>query len=105
MAPGARGYRARMTATNASLTFVGNATTVLRLGGFTLLTDPNFVRRGQRVHLGYGLLSKRRHDPAFTPAVFDGEPLADGELPTRLRLASTHVEADGVLRLRYDVVR
>jgi L-ascorbate metabolism protein UlaG (beta-lactamase superfamily) len=50
---------------DASLTFVGTATTVLRLGGFTLLTDPNFVRRGQRVHLGYGLSSKRRTDPAL----------------------------------------
>jgi L-ascorbate metabolism protein UlaG (beta-lactamase superfamily) len=48
-----------------SLTFVGTATTVLRLGGFTLLTDPNFIRRGQRVHLGYGLTSKRRTDPAL----------------------------------------
>jgi L-ascorbate metabolism protein UlaG (beta-lactamase superfamily) len=50
---------------DASLTFVGTATTVLRLGGFTLLTDPNFVRRGQRVHLGYGLSSKRRTEPAL----------------------------------------
>jgi L-ascorbate metabolism protein UlaG (beta-lactamase superfamily) len=52
----------------ASLTFVGTATTVLRLSGFTLLTDPNFIRRGQRVHLGYGLTAKRRTDPALTPA-------------------------------------
>ena len=29
-----------------SLTFVGTATTVLRLGGFTILTDPNFLHRG-----------------------------------------------------------
>jgi hypothetical protein len=36
----------------ADLTFVGTATTVLRLGAFTLLTDPNLIRRGQRVHLG-----------------------------------------------------
>jgi L-ascorbate metabolism protein UlaG (beta-lactamase superfamily) len=49
----------------ASLTFVGTATTVLRLGAFTLLTDPNFIRRGERVHLGYGLVSKRRTDPAM----------------------------------------
>jgi L-ascorbate metabolism protein UlaG (beta-lactamase superfamily) len=49
----------------SSLTFVGTATTVLRLGGFTLLTDPNFIRRGQRVHLGYGLTSKRRTEPAM----------------------------------------
>jgi hypothetical protein len=38
----------------ASLTFVGTATTVLQLGGSILLTDPNLIRRGQRVHLGYG---------------------------------------------------
>jgi L-ascorbate metabolism protein UlaG (beta-lactamase superfamily) len=50
---------------DSSLTFVGTATTVLRLGGFTVLTDPNFLRRGQRVHLGYGLTSTRRMDPAL----------------------------------------
>jgi L-ascorbate metabolism protein UlaG (beta-lactamase superfamily) len=45
---------------------VGTATTMLRIGRFTLLADPNFVRRGQRVHLGYGLTSKRRTDPALS---------------------------------------
>lgn len=58
------GIRARMDP-NFSLTFVGTATTVLRLGGFTLLTDPNFIGRGERVHLGYGLTSKRRTEPAL----------------------------------------
>ncbi|WP_214367587.1 MBL fold metallo-hydrolase [Pseudonocardia sp. H11422] len=64
-----------------SLTFVGTATTVLRMGGFTLLTDPNFVRRGQRVHLGYGLTSKRLTDPALGP--HDLPPL-DGVLLSHL---------------------
>jgi hypothetical protein len=50
--------------TAGSLTFVGTATTVLRLGGFTLLTDPNFLHLGQRAHLGYGMWSRRRTDPA-----------------------------------------
>ncbi|EWC63195.1 hypothetical protein UO65_1409 [Actinokineospora spheciospongiae] len=50
---------------DCSLTFVGNATTVLRLGPFTLLTDPNFLRRGQWTHIGQGLVSRRRFDPAF----------------------------------------
>jgi L-ascorbate metabolism protein UlaG (beta-lactamase superfamily) len=50
------------------VTFIGNATTVIQYGGFTLLTDPNFLRRGQRVHLGYGLVSKRRADPALSIA-------------------------------------
>jgi L-ascorbate metabolism protein UlaG (beta-lactamase superfamily) len=48
-----------------SLTFIGNATVLLRYGGFTLLTDPNFLHRGQRAYLGYGLLSRRRTDPAL----------------------------------------
>ncbi|TDC50392.1 MBL fold metallo-hydrolase [Jiangella ureilytica] len=50
-----------------SMTFVGTATMVLRLGDFTVLTDPNFLHRGQRVHLGYGLFSKRRTEPAMQP--------------------------------------
>ncbi|RJL24462.1 MBL fold metallo-hydrolase [Bailinhaonella thermotolerans] len=49
---------------DGSLFFVGNATTVLRYGGFTVLTDPNFLRRGQRAYLGYGLTSRRLVDPA-----------------------------------------
>ncbi|MFY9805741.1 MAG: MBL fold metallo-hydrolase [Pseudonocardiaceae bacterium] len=56
------------------LTFVGTATTIMRLGGFTLLTDPNFLHRGQRVHLGYGLFSRRRTEPALQP---DGLPPLD----------------------------
>jgi L-ascorbate metabolism protein UlaG (beta-lactamase superfamily) len=48
----------------ASLTFIGNATTLLRIGEFTVLTDPNFLHAGQRAYLGYGLWSKRRTDPA-----------------------------------------
>lgn len=50
-----------------SLEFIGNATTLLRLGPFTLLTDPNFLRRGQRAYLGKGLVSKRRTDPSLRP--------------------------------------
>jgi L-ascorbate metabolism protein UlaG (beta-lactamase superfamily) len=46
------------------LFFVGTATVLLRWGPFTLLTDPNFLHRGEEVHLGYGLRSKRRTEPA-----------------------------------------
>jgi L-ascorbate metabolism protein UlaG (beta-lactamase superfamily) len=49
----------------AQLTFIGNATTLLRVGAFTVLTDPNFLHAGQRAYLGYGLWSKRRTDPAL----------------------------------------
>jgi L-ascorbate metabolism protein UlaG (beta-lactamase superfamily) len=53
-----------MTAT-AELFFVGNATTLLTLGPFTILTDPNFLHRGQRAYLGHGLSSVRLTDPAL----------------------------------------
>ncbi|MCM4080231.1 MBL fold metallo-hydrolase [Paractinoplanes hotanensis] len=48
---------------HASVTFIGNATTLLRLGNFTLLTDPAFGPAGSRVHLGYGAWTKRVRDP------------------------------------------
>lgn len=47
-----------------SLQFIGNATTLIRYNGFTLLTDPNFLHRGERAYLGYGLFSRRLADPA-----------------------------------------
>ena len=51
---------------DVSATFIGTATVLLRLGAFTLLTDPNFLHRGQRAYLGYGMWSKRRTEPALT---------------------------------------
>ncbi|GAB3572400.1 MBL fold metallo-hydrolase [Amycolatopsis endophytica] len=47
-----------------SLTFIGTATTLVRLGPFTLLTDPNFLHRGQWSYFGQGLVSRRRTEPA-----------------------------------------
>jgi hypothetical protein len=58
--------------TEASLEFVGTATTLLRLGPFTLLTDPNFLHRGQRAYLGKGLFSKRLTEPSLQPADLPG---------------------------------
>jgi len=52
---------------DVTLTFGGTATTLLRIGGFTLLTDPNFLHRGQRAYLGYGLWTTRRTEPALQP--------------------------------------
>src|SRR5215203_394105 len=48
-----------------TLTFIGNATTLLRWGPFTVLTDPNFLHRGQRAYLGHGLWSRRLTEPAL----------------------------------------
>ena len=61
------GYGVRMAPTD-SLTFIGTATTILRLGSFTLLTDPNFLHKGQRAYLGKGLWSRRLTEPAMQPA-------------------------------------
>jgi L-ascorbate metabolism protein UlaG (beta-lactamase superfamily) len=47
------------------LHFIGTATMLLRYRGLTLLTDPNFLHRGQRASLGYGLWSRRRTEPAL----------------------------------------
>lgn len=48
-----------------TVTFIGNATTLITAGGVTVLTDPNFLHRGQRAYLGHGLVSKRLHEPAL----------------------------------------
>lgn len=48
-----------------SVTFVGTATVIIRYGTLTILTDPNFLHKGDHVHLGYGLESERLTDPAI----------------------------------------
>ncbi len=48
-----------------SLFFIGNATTLIRYGELTLLTDPNFLHAGQYAYLGHGLVSRRRTEPAL----------------------------------------
>jgi L-ascorbate metabolism protein UlaG (beta-lactamase superfamily) len=65
------------TGDDVTLTFGGTATMLLRLGAFTLLTDPNFLHRGQRARLGYGLRSKRLTEPALQPTQL---PALDGIL-------------------------
>lgn len=47
------------------LTFIGTATVLLRVAGFTVLTDPNFLHQGQHAKLGGGLRSKRLTQPAM----------------------------------------
>lgn len=51
--------------TTGSIFFVGTATVILRYAGFTILTDPNFLHKGDHVHIGYGLRSMRRTEPAM----------------------------------------
>jgi L-ascorbate metabolism protein UlaG (beta-lactamase superfamily) len=59
------------------MTFGGNATMLLRIGGITLLTDPNFLHRGQKAYLGYGLRATRLTEPALQPTQL---PALDGIL-------------------------
>src|SRR3954471_7354452 len=65
------------TGDDVTLTFGGNATMLLRIGGVTLLTHPNFLHRGQRAYLGYGLHAKRLTEPALQPTQL---PALDGIL-------------------------
>lgn len=51
--------------TSGPIFLVGNATVIVRYAGFTILTDPNFLHAGDHVHLGYGVTSRRRTDPAI----------------------------------------
>ncbi|WP_323144222.1 MBL fold metallo-hydrolase [Massilia phyllosphaerae] len=48
-----------------SVQFIGTATVLIRYQGFTILTDPNFLHKGDHVHLGYGLTSERLTNPAI----------------------------------------
>ncbi|KAK5132542.1 hypothetical protein LTR08_008859 [Meristemomyces frigidus] len=50
---------------NASLFFVGTATTILEWEGIRLMTDPNFLHAGDHVHLGPGVTGTRLTNPAI----------------------------------------
>lgn len=57
---------------------------LIRCGGFTVLTDPNFVHAGERLHFGYGVTAERRTNPAIS---FD-------ELPPIDLVVLSHMHAD-----------
>lgn len=57
-----------------SVQFIGTATVLVRYQGLTILTDPNFLHKGEHVHLGYGLTSQRLTNPAID---FDQLPPID----------------------------
>lgn len=67
-----------------TLLFIGTATVLLRFAGFTILTDPNFLHRGDVVRLGYGLRSQRRTEPA----------LDVGDLPPLDMVVLSHLHED-----------
>jgi len=44
--------------------FIGNATTLIRFGGLTILTDPAFMHAGTHTYLGHGIWARREVEPA-----------------------------------------
>lgn len=56
---------AAVDAESGTVQFIGTATVIIRYQGFTILTDPNFLHKGGHVHLGYGLTSERKTNPAI----------------------------------------
>lgn len=81
-----------------SIFFVGTATTIIRYGGFTVLTDPNFLHAGDHAHLGYGMTSPRLTDPAIE--IDDLPPL---DLCVLSHLHGDHWDAVASARLRKDL--
>ena len=69
---------------SGSILFIGTATVLIRYAGFTILTDPNFLHKGEQVRLGYGLRSTRRTEPA----------LDIGELPPLDLVVLSHLHED-----------
>ncbi|KAI2640624.1 Metallo-hydrolase/oxidoreductase [Hypomontagnella submonticulosa] len=49
---------------DASIFFIGTATTVIEWQGIRILTDPNFLHAGDHVHLGPGVTAQRKTNPA-----------------------------------------
>src|SRR5215212_7299091 len=78
------GPRYQMGSLMDGITFIGTATTIVRLGSFTVLTDPNFLHRGQRAYLGKGLWSRRLTEPAMQPA----------DLPSLDAVVLSHLHGD-----------
>ncbi|KAI1260913.1 Metallo-hydrolase/oxidoreductase [Xylariaceae sp. FL1019] len=49
---------------DASVSFIGTATTIIEWQGLRILTDPNFLHKGDHVHLGPGVTAERLTNPA-----------------------------------------
>jgi L-ascorbate metabolism protein UlaG (beta-lactamase superfamily) len=56
---------ARPVAEAGQVTFIGTATTVLQIPGFTILTDPNFLHHADRPYLGLGITTRRLTESAM----------------------------------------
>jgi L-ascorbate metabolism protein UlaG (beta-lactamase superfamily) len=50
----------------AAITFIGTATVLVEIAGFVILTDPNFLHRGDRAYVGMGISTRRLTEPAMS---------------------------------------
>lgn len=66
------------------LYFIGNATTLITCGGFTILTDPAFLHKGEYAPIGYGMHTRREVEPAC----------AIGDLPALDLVILSHYHGD-----------
>jgi hypothetical protein len=83
---------------NASLFFVGTATTILEWAGMRIMTDPNFLHAGDHVHLGPGVTSKRITNPAI-----DLEELPPIDLVLLSHYHEDHFDQEVEAKLRRDL--
>lgn len=79
---------------NASLYFIGTATTILEWEGIRLMTDPNFLHAGDHVHLGPGVTGERRTNPAVE---LEELPSLDGILLSHYHADHFDQEVEGAL--------
>ena len=104
------------TVAEDSLLFIGNATMLLQVDGFTILTDPTFVHRHESVPLGYGMHTTRLTDPAVEIADlpeldlvllshFHGDhfdQVAQEQLPRSIPVVTTNQSAGQLRELGFD---
>ncbi len=101
-----------------SVQFIGTATVLLRYRGLTILTDPNFLHKGDHVHLGYGLQAQRLTDPAMELGALPPldlvilshlhedhfDKLVQQQLPRATPIVTTGEAGDGLRRLGFTKV-
>jgi L-ascorbate metabolism protein UlaG (beta-lactamase superfamily) len=81
-----------------SVTWIGEATVLIRSHGMTVLTDPTFLRRGEPARIVPGMPHLRRSDPAI-----DIEDLPPIDLIVLSRLREDHFDRLARRRLPRDV--